>query len=352
MKPKVDLDQSGPLGEWFARAVDAAGPVTFSEVRRHDEGFSWQTYTLRVAWTGADGGEHDGAFAIRREPEDGLVAPYDIVGQYALHQHLERHGRFPIPRLRWLELDTSVMGMPFYVMDRVDGIVPVQFKVGGNGPFADDEARFAVGREFVDVLAEIHAVDPTGLDAHIRRSATPADAPADAIGYWEAEYASAARPRIPVVEALISWLHHNPVTSGRLALCHGDYRIGNFILGADGHIAAILDWELAEVTDPVADIAWAAHPLYRGRSPLWSQLLPREEFLARYADRTGLVVEPDVLRFWTMLAYLKIAVHYAKAARAFRDGRTDDLRLAAMGHQVIYVARLIRDELQANRTPA
>ena len=63
---------------------------------------------------------------------------------------------------------------------------------------------------------------------------------------------------MPLLREAIAWLRANRASSGRVALVHGDYRIGNFILGADRRIAAVLDWELAHVGDPVEDIAWAS----------------------------------------------------------------------------------------------
>ena len=136
------------LSEWLAAKLGE--PVEITEWRRHAEGFSWQTYTFRA------GSE---AYAVRREPEDGLLAPYDTEGQYRLHEALLRLGGVPVPRLRWLELDPSVLGMPFYVMDRVDGHVPVQWKPDDPIAFPDEAARRSVGEQFVDALAAIHALD-------------------------------------------------------------------------------------------------------------------------------------------------------------------------------------------------
>ena len=86
------------LAAWLAGKLGE--PVEITEWRRHTEGFSWQTFTFRA-------GAH--AFAVRREPEDGLLAPYDTEGQYRLHEALLRLGGVPVPGLRWLELDPSVV---------------------------------------------------------------------------------------------------------------------------------------------------------------------------------------------------------------------------------------------------
>jgi aminoglycoside phosphotransferase (APT) family kinase protein len=315
------------LTEWLAAKLGE--PVEITEWRRHAEGFSWQTYTFRA-------GEH--AYAVRREPEDGLLAPYDTEGQYRLHEALVRLGGVPVPRLRWLELDPSVLGMPFYVMDRVDGHVPVQWRPDDPIAFPDEAARRSVGEQFVDALAAIHALDwrETGL-AGVR----------DEVAHWERLLDEAVLVEVPLLREAIAWLRANRVGSGRVALVHGDYRIGNFILGPDRRIAAVLDWELAHVGDPVEDIAWAGLRLFRGRSELWSQLLAPDAFLARYEQRTGLRVSPDVLHYFTVLCMLRTIVPYLRACRAFEEGRTRDLRLAAMGHQSIHLFRHLATELAA-----
>jgi aminoglycoside phosphotransferase (APT) family kinase protein len=315
------------LAAWLGERLGAR--VELAEWRRHAEGFSWQTYTFLARWPGGSLG-----LAVRREPEDGLLAPYDVAGQYRLHEALAALGTVPVPRLRWLELDPSVLGMPFYVMDRVDGHVPVQWKPDDPIAFPDEAARRAVGEEFVDVLAAIHALDwrATGLPG-----------PRDEVAHWERLLDEAVIVEVPLLREAIAWLRANPASSGRVALVHGDYRIGNFILAPDRRIAAILDWELAHVGDPLEDIAWAGLRLFRGRSSKWSQLLEPEAFLARYPWE----VAPDVLRHFTVLCTVRALVPYLRACRAFEDGRTRDLRLAAMGHQSLHVLRHLATELAA-----
>ena len=315
------------LGAWLGERLGR--PVEITEWRRHAEGFSWQTYTFRAG---------DEAFAVRREPEDGLLAPYDTEGQYRLHEALVRLGGVPVPRLRWLELDPSVLGMPFYVMDRVDGHVPVQWKPDDPIAFPDEAARRDVGEQFVDALAAIHALDwrETGLPG-----------PRDEVAHRERLLDEAVLVEVPLQREAIARLRASRASSGPVALVHGDYRIGNFILGPDRRIAAVLDWELAHVGDPVEDIAWAGLRLFRGRSELWSQLLAPDAFLARYEQRTGLRVSLEVLHYFTVLCTLRTIVPYLRACRAFEEGRTRDLRLAAMGHQSIHLFRHLATELAA-----
>ena len=334
------------LTPWFRERL-AASELEIEDLRRHAEGWSWQTYTMDVAWRSAEMGErHVQGYAVRVEPHDGLLAPYDIDGQFGLHRAILDHSDVPMPALYWLEHDRAVLGMPFFVMERLRGVVPVQWR--GNAPaiFPSDEARRAIGLQFVDIEARIHGVDwrAAGLDLPGAAVSDPVASARSWVEHWAGYYEGSVLVELPLMRYAIAWLRANVACSGTLTLCHGDYRIGNFML-ADGTINGIFDWELAHVSDPVEDIAYSGLPLFRGRNPLLSQLLDRDTFFSRYEERTGLRVDPEAFHFWTVLGLLKAAASHLRGSRAFEDGRIGDLRLAAMGHQVQYVLRHIAREL-------
>lgn len=329
------------LTRWFAVHLEG-GVADLVDLRQHTEGFSWQTYTVTVV--GTDGSRR--GLAVRREPEDGLLAPYDTAQQHRIHQAVLTHTDVPMPELTALEMDPSYLGMPFYVMERLEGHVPVQWQQDDPLAFPDEDARCLLGLDFVDVLARIHGVDhrAAGL-ADLGDPATSDDAAGAEIDRWARYYTDSRLIEVPALRRAIGWLHANIATSGRVGLAHGDYRLGNFMIDADRRINGIFDWELAHVSDPVEDIAYSGLRLFRGRSPLLSNLLPAEVYFARYRERTGLVVEPEVYRFWTILGYLKASASHLRASRAFEDGANGDLRLAAMGHQVLHVIRGLEQDL-------
>ncbi|MCP3976937.1 MAG: phosphotransferase family protein [bacterium] len=324
----------GALTPWFGAKL--GGDVSIADLKRHAEGWSWQTYTMTVV---ADGVEH--GFAVRREPESGLLEPYDIEGQYRLHRAVVDHSDVPMPGLRWLEMSPDVLGMPFFVMDRVEGAVPVQW--AGDDPeiFPDEATRAAMGHHFIEVLAAIHNIDPaaTGLSA----PATTDEAALTRIAHWESVYEESFLVEVPLTRWLIGWLRNNIATSGRLGLVHGDYRIGNFMVNGS-RIVAVFDWELAHIGDPIFDVAWGAMPLFRGRTQLASQLLEVDDYLDRYAKASGHTIDPEVYHFWLMYGHLRAVVPQIRAARVFEDG-APDLRLGAMGHQYLYVLKQLSREL-------
>ena len=333
----TDLRRVGDaLGAWFAEKL-GVDDVTLKDLKRHAEGWSWQTYTMTVI---ADGTEH--GFAVRRQPESGLLEPYDIEGQYRLHRAVLDHSGVPMPGLRWLEMERDVLGMPFYVMDRVSGQVPVQWAGDDPSIFPDAETRIRIGHHFTDVMAAIHDI-PAGATGLAMPESSDAAARAQ-IDHWEAVYQDSFLIDVPLLRWLIHWLRSNLRTSGRVALVHGDYRIGNFMV--DGaNIVAIFDWELAHLGDPVFDLAWAAMPLFRGRGNLASQLLEVDELLSRHAEQSGYTVDPGVFHFWLMFGHLRAAVPQLRAARVFEEG-APDLRLGAMGHQYLYVLKQLVRRLE------
>jgi aminoglycoside phosphotransferase (APT) family kinase protein len=331
------------LRPWLAERL-GGDVVALDDVHRHTEGFSWQTFTFDAIVEAPDGIRRRG-LALRRQPEDGLLAPYDIAAQYALHVAL-RGTPVPVPDLVGLELDPSLLGMPFYVMDRVDGVVPVQWRGDDPTIFPDDDTRYRIGCGFIDTLCAIHAVDwrAAGLDALLPGPGAAGDPAAAEIDRWEHFLDEATLVEVPLLRAAISWCRRNVARSGSIGLCHGDYRIGNFMLDGD-RIVAVFDWELAHIGDPVEDLAWAGLRLFRGRSPLLSQLIAPDAALARYTERTGVVVDAEVLAFWTVLSMVRAAAPHVRAAAAFESGRSADLRLAAMGHQTLHVLRQLAEEL-------
>lgn len=337
------------LADWFSARL-GADDVELHQFRRHTEGFSWQTYTMVARWTDADHGRlREQGYAVRVEPTDGLLAPYDIDGQFALHEAVLRQPGIPMPALFWLEKDRSVLGMPFYVMERVIGKVPVQWGAKDPEVFPTPGARHRIGIEFVDVLAAIHDVDLSGdWLGHFDVVPDPYASACAQVEHWAAYFENSVLVPIPTIDYAISWLRRNIAHSPRLALVHGDYRIGNFMI-RDGGIVSIFDWELAHVSDPIEDIAYSGMPLFRGRNPMLSHLLMPEEYFSHYESLTGLLVDADVFHFWTVLGLVKATASHVRGSRAFQDGKGDDMRLAAMGHQVQFVVRHVANELGLRR---
>jgi aminoglycoside phosphotransferase (APT) family kinase protein len=231
-----------------------------------------------------------------------------------------------VPEILAVCEDETILGVPFYVMALVEGDV-VTTEVPAR---LDDAAgRGAVTAELVDALVEIHAVDwraagregfgkPTGyLERQVRRFA----------GLWEVN----ATRELPQVGELAGWLAANRPESGAATVVHGDYRLGNVVLasGRPARVAAVLDWELATIGDPLADVGylvstWAGSPLALTPVTRLAGFPDRDGLASLYEERSGRSLRD--LGWYEALALWKSAVFceaiYGRHLRGERG--TDD----------------------------
>ncbi len=155
-----------------------------------------------------------------------------------------------MPAPRWLGADDAVLGVPFFLTDRLDG-ESVGSRVVRDPALT--EARRALPRQMAEQLARIHAIDPTALDFLPRPDPgqSPARSAVERIGrqLWQL-----GEPH-PVLEVAVRWLLRDPPPCPKPVLVHGDFRVGNLMVGPAG-LVGVFDWEFAHVGDPAEDLAW------------------------------------------------------------------------------------------------
>jgi aminoglycoside phosphotransferase (APT) family kinase protein len=187
-------------------------------------------------------------------------------------------------------------------------------------------------RQYVDVLATLHAVDWEGLGlAFLGVPDDPTDPAALELARCRALLGRVALRPYPLLIEVIACLEATRPSCPRLALLHDDYRMGNFVW-RDGRIAAILDWERAFVGDPMADVAFSRIEALAG----WCSVTGA--MAARYAARAGVAVDERRVAYYGVLENLKATLVGLTGLKAFADGRTSDLRLVQIGrgaHQAI-----------------
>jgi aminoglycoside phosphotransferase (APT) family kinase protein len=314
--------------------------VSVSELKRYPVGFSWITYGFCAS---IDGASHD--LILRLGPENGLYAPYSARPQFEALRAL--HGSaVPVPEAWWMSDDPAILGDPFFVCSRSPGEAPIPWVTSKTAAFADSY-RVPLGHQFVDALAAIHTHDwrngPLNdgcTDLNLQNVASVE------VERWARLHERWKLRPFPMIHWALNWLRANLPVAPAISIIHGDYRLGNF-LERDGQITAILDWELVHLGDPHEDIGWACLPQYEGGSGLVCRLIGRDEFFRRYERATGIAVDPTSLRFYTVLSLLKLALTHMAAVRCFEDGRVDDIRLPAMGTQIIPVLRQIEKIVDA-----
>ncbi len=335
------MSNSGALRAKLENYLSArsSSSVVVDELVKYPVGFSWITYGLRVS---EDGVNRD--MILRLGPPYGLFAPYSAMPEYETYKALDGSGA-RAPRAYDASDDSSILGAPFFLCERVKGSAPVPW-AGRDSRSMDETRRTGLAHDFIDSLAALHNFDwrVTSL-APWGRGVTRENAAARQIVEWRAKQERWALRPHPMTHRAFAWLEANRPVAPRVSIVHGDYRLGNF-LEQDGRITAILDWELVHLGDPTEDIGWAFLPQYRGGTGLVCGLAKEEEFLARYEEKVGFAVDRKALHFYLVFSLLKLALTHMAAARCFEDGRFNDMRMPAMATQIAPVLRQIEKTLE------
>lgn len=300
------------IRDWLhRRGVQAS--VTVSD--RATVGLSQETWFIGVD-TGT--GERE---AVLRLPTL-ASGPQAILTQRAALEAVA--GAVPAPALLWYD-DTSEnpFECPFLVMERIRGQVPVGWRE------LDVPVRTEVAQEAVDVLASLHRIDP-GAIANARGST---ERPSDLD--WYRQRLERFSPIPAVLQGALWWLErHRPPPPEHEVLTHGDYRMGNMVVDG-GHIRGVLDWEMASIGDPLADLAWCF-------IPVWEPAMVAEPALVeRYAEQVRAPVDDERLHWHRVLGYVRLAYYALSGLHAFDRARSNDFRLAALRLQLpVHLDRL------------
>lgn len=320
---------------------DAWGLKIVDQFRIHG-GASRETYSLEVAYDSAGGPKRRGLI-LRRDPEDSLIDTERAL-EFAAYRSF--HGRAPVPEAIALVADASVLGKPFFVMERIDGGAAAS-------PFQADPYgahRETIARQFFAHLGAIARVDPYDTEMPgVVDTPDPERCWARELDYWAGVIAADALEPQPIVEAAIRRLRANPPPPPkRLSVIHGDYRSGNFLHDGAGKILAILDWEMAHIGDALEDLAWALDPLWSHGSDMALGAISHAEAIAAWEQASGLTFDPVAFRWWSLFASVKGMAIWLSSSRAFADGKNTDPVLAFSG----WYCTLRHDDIIARRLAA
>ncbi|HEY2053101.1 MAG TPA: phosphotransferase family protein [Solirubrobacterales bacterium] len=299
---EVDGIDAAGVGAWFAAHVPAArAPLTYERIAG---GHSNLTYRV----TDAAGSE----WALRRPPlGKRLSSAHDMARE---HRVVAALGGTDVPVAPVVGLceDESVNGAPFYVMDFVRG--PVLRGVSEvEASFPDEGERHEIGMRVADTLARVHAVDPdaVGLGDLGRKE----DYVARQLRRWYGQWEKSKTRELASIDRVHDRLAARIPAQKGVSIVHGDYRLDNMILTDSGEVAAVVDWELCTLGDPLADVGtlmayWPDRDAPETSLGMPANLAPgfptREELCARYAEASGRDLAD--LDFYTALGYWKLAI--------------------------------------------
>lgn len=319
------------IANYLREKLPDAREVHVTNLQRIPGGFSRETWSFDAHWLQKGKTVSEGLI-LRRDPDASLLET-DRDLEFRVMDAV--YGDVPVPKMYWLEPDGKWLDRPFSIMARIDGCETNPTKVLMEpGFFA---ARSQIAREFVDILAKLHAVDWRSRDLEFL--GVPKDESACGImeiERWEAIVDRDALEPQPVLRAAFAWLrNHLPPPAQRIVIVHADYRTGNFLASPDGEIKGILDWEMTHLGDPLEDIAWACIRPWRWLgNELIGGLMERGDFYRMYEEASGLRVDEEAIRFWEVLGNVKLAAIFITGARSLCDGRTRSPGMAIIGRNI------------------
>jgi aminoglycoside phosphotransferase (APT) family kinase protein len=327
----ADLDL-GRLQPWLERNVEGfrglASPEKFAG------GQSNPTYRIR-----ADSGD----YVLRRKPFGPILpSAHAVEREYRLIAALYPTG-FPVPRAYALCEDPEVIGAPFYIMGLVEG----RTFWDGRLPEQAPGERRAIYEAMILTLARLHSFDPAKVG--LADYGAPGNYFERQVGRWTKQYRAAETERIEEAERLIDFLPRTLPEQGRLSIIHGDYRIDNLIY-AQGRpeVAAVLDWELSTLGDPLADFTYlvmqwempqaAGSAGLKGFELAGSGIPDLDEAVRIYCEATGRVGVPQLDWYFAYNLFRLLGIVQGIKKR-FLDGNASSAKAEEMAARVPMLAQ-------------
>lgn len=278
-----------------------------------------------------EGGDRAGKLdaVLRMDSPSRIAASHDRASEFAILKCAFAAG-VKAPEPLWLCADSAVLGRPFFVMRRIEG------EAFGHRLVKDAAERGFGDRlaaELGEELAKIHAIPwPASELAFLP---APAEAPARALVSTYRDFLDDLAEPAPAVEWGLAWLERNAPPNAPLALCHRDFRTGNYLV-KDGRLAAVLDWEFAGPGDPDEDLGWFLAKCWRFGNPKREAggIGARETFVRAYERKAGRNVDRARLGYWEVMAHVRWAVIALQQAERHASGAQESLELALTAHVV------------------
>jgi aminoglycoside phosphotransferase (APT) family kinase protein len=336
--PQAVIDPTKPVRP--GEELDAKGLARFlgwDEVRitQFPSGHSNLTYLV-------ESGAHDNhrQLVLRRPPHGSRVkTAHDMGREYRILSRL--HGIYPLaPKPIVYCDDATLLGAPFYVMERIVGVI---LRRDPPPALLPPEVARGLGEAFIDNLARLHALDYRSCD--LGDLGRPEGYVERQVRGWSERYRNARTDEIPDMEFLERWVHENMPRESGAALIHNDYKYDNLVLAADDltRIVGVLDWEMSTLGDPLMDLGTALSYWVHADDPPELQAVRmcattaagsprREQLLSRYQERTGKDI-PNIL-FYYCFAQFKSCGVLQQIYYRYQQGLTRDERFAAMIHGV------------------
>ena len=319
------------LNDFIQSQLPDFEPVT--EISQFSGGYSNLTYFLKTA---------NKEYVLRRPPfgAKDIKGGHDMGREYKILSAVRASGYDKIPNPVIFSEDESVMGCPFYIMERVQGVILRAKDAPKLMTSVAPDAMRKLSEALCDNLADLHAIDiesTGGRHSALINIGKPEGYIQRQVEGWHKRYLASQTDEIANMDNLASWLKANLPTEGKPTLIHNDYKYDNVVLNANNlsEIVAVLDWEMTTIGDPMMDLGTSLSYWAEANDGVFEKNfnlswlagnLTRQEFADRYAEKSGRDVS-NILYFY-VFGLFKNAVVIQQIYSRYKKGLTTDPRFA------------------------
>lgn len=296
---EIDLDELRmQLLPWLAEKMPHARDLEISDMQRAGAGFTSVSIPFTVSWREAGQPWTRGMVFRAAGTGDPVYPDPKLERQFRVMKCLQQTD-VPVPRVYWMEKRSEPLGWPFYLMGKVEGVIPSEYPpYHSYGPCHDaaPEGRARMWWGALEAMSRVHRVPWERLGLSFLGVPPGGTGPLDnEFQYWEHYLDWAKGESQPVLEAALEWLRGNRFTPKRVRLCWGDARLPNAVFSREGDLLALLDWDMSILGDPESDLAFMIVMDWLLSEGTGVPRLPgfpdREETIQRYEELTGWKVE-------------------------------------------------------------
>jgi aminoglycoside phosphotransferase (APT) family kinase protein len=317
-------------------------PIPELHIKAFKGGFSNLTYLIE---------SESFSYVLRRPPFGNKISKaHDMVREYKILMALEKAGYDKIPKAILCCEDESIIGAPFFIMEKVDGLI-----IRNKAPEGLESDFFTkLSHSAIDVLLELHALELH--DSGLIALGKPEGYVARQVAGWSERYIQAQTDDIPELKDAFEWLALNQPEHSSVAFIHNDFKFDNMVIREDASVAAILDWEMATVGDPLMDLGttlayWAeeADPdiLKMFNLSYVNGNFSRAELVEYYASKSNLDVSK--ILFYYVFGLCKVAVIAQQIYKRYALGFSTDERFSVLNQVVKAAGIKAMESIKSNK---
>lgn len=315
-------------------------------IKQFPGGYSNLTYFVLA-------GEHE--YVLRRPPFGANIkSAHDMEREFTVLTKLHEAGFTKVPDAVHLCVDESVMGVKFYLMKRVKGVI-LRNRLPKDVIISEESFR-ALSKATIDQLVKLHQIDihASGLDAlgkpegYVQRQ----------VEGWSKRYINSQTDDIASMNEVAAWMQQHLPTTSRASFIHNDFKYDNLVLNPDDltDIIAILDWEMATVGDPLMDLGttlayWAEASDPDALKPFNLTWIPgnftRNEVVEYYRQQSGIPI--DNMVFYYAFGAFKVGVICQQIYHRYKQGFTKDPRFASLIYVINACGENARRAIERNK---